>query len=83
MVGGFAVGAGIVAGNVIKDSFRQVHTPRHLLGRVITGMQLFNYGSIPVGAVVAGLLGTELGLRPAMWVMTGALAASTAILTRL
>jgi MFS family permease len=83
MLGGFVVGAGIVAGNVIKDSFRQLHTPRQLLGRVITGMQLLNYGSIPIGAVVAGLLGTELGLRPAMWVMTGALVASTAILTRL
>jgi MFS family permease len=80
VIGGFAVGTGIVAGNVIKDSFRQTHTPRPLLGRVITGMQLLNYGTIPVGALLAGLLGTHLGLRPTMWIMTAALVASTGIL---
>jgi len=83
MAGGFAVGAGIVAGNVIKDSFRQTHTPRHLLGRVITAMQLLNYGGIPLGAVIAGLLGSAIGLRPAMWVMTAGLVASTLLVVPL
>ena len=83
MLGGFAVGAGIVAGNVIKDSFRQTYTPRHLLGRVITAMQLLNYGSIPLGALIAGLLATAIGLRPAMWVMTSALVASTLLVVPL
>ncbi|MEV6842363.1 MFS transporter [Actinoplanes sp. NPDC051411] len=83
MVGGFAVGAGIVAGNVIKDSFRQTYTPRHLLGRVVTAMQLFNYGGIPLGAVIAGLLGSTIGLAPAMWVMTSVLVASTLLVVPL
>lgn len=83
MVGGFAVGTGIVAGNVIKDSFRQTYTPRHLLGRVITAMQLLNYGGIPLGALIAGLLGTAVGLGPAMWVMTAALVASTLLVVPL
>jgi MFS family permease len=83
MAGGFAVGAGIVAGNVIKDSFRQTWTPRHLLGRVITTMQLLNYGSIPLGALIAGLLGSAIGLGPAMWVMTSALVASTLLVVPL
>jgi MFS family permease len=83
MAGGFAVGAGIVAGNVIKDSFRQTYTPRHLLGRVITAMQLLNYGSIPLGAVIAGLLASTVGLRAAMWVMAAGLVASTLLVVPL
>jgi MFS family permease len=80
VLGGIAVGTGVVAGNIIKDSFRQTYTPRHLLGRVITGMHLINYGTIPLGALLAGLLGTTLGLRPTMWVMTATLVLSTGIL---
>jgi MFS family permease len=83
MLGGFAVGAGVVSGNVIRDSFRQAHTPRHLLGRVITAMQLLNYGSIPLGALLAGLLASTVGLQTAMWAMTAALAASTLLVVRL
>ncbi|MGK5683187.1 MFS transporter [Actinoplanes sp. URMC 104] len=80
MVGGMAVGMGVVAGNIIKDSFRQTYTPHHLLGRVVTGMHLINYGTIPVGAFLGGLLGTVLGLRPTVWVMTVAFVLSTGIL---
>ena len=70
VVGGVAVSAGVVAGNVVKDSFRQAYAPRHLLGRVITGMQFVNYGAMPLGALLGGLLGTVLGLRPTVWFMT-------------
>ncbi len=80
VLGGMAVGTGIVAGNIIKDTFRQTYTPRHLLGRVVTGMHLINYGTIPLGALLGGLLGTVLGLRPTMWIMTAALVLSTGIL---
>ncbi|GIF13515.1 MFS transporter [Actinoplanes teichomyceticus] len=80
VLAGTAVGTGIVAGNIIKDSFRQTYTPRHLLGRVVTGMQLVNYGTMPLGALLGGLLGTALGVRPAVWIMTGALVLSTGIL---
>jgi MFS family permease len=80
VIGGVLVGAGVVAGNVIKGSFRQLYTPRHLLGRVLTGMQLLNYGSIPIGALLAGALGTVLGLRPTLWIMTAGLAAASTIL---
>jgi MFS family permease len=80
VLGGVAVGTGVVAGNIIKDSFRQTYTPRHLLGRVVTGMNLINYGTIPLGALLGGVLGTVLGLRPTMWIMTGAFVLSTGIL---
>ncbi|SDS95260.1 MFS transporter [Actinoplanes derwentensis] len=77
---GVVIGAGVVAANVIKGSFRQAYTPRHLLGRVLTGMQLLNYGTIPVGALLGGVLGTTLGLRPALWLTTGLTVAATGIL---
>jgi len=56
------VAGGIVSGNIIKGSFRQTYTPRHLLGRVIVTMQFLNYGTIPLGALLAGVLGATLGL---------------------
>jgi len=72
--GGFVVGCGAVTGNVIKDSWRQVYCPRHLLGRVLVSMQVLNYGAIPVGALLAGTLGSTVGLRPALWILTSGLA---------
>ena len=69
VLGGVGVGAAVVAGNVLKSSFRQAYTPRPMLGRVVVGMQFFNYGTIPLGAVIGGALGTALGLRPTMWLM--------------
>ncbi|MEV6600995.1 MFS transporter [Actinoplanes sp. NPDC051346] len=79
VVGGIAVSTGVVASNIIKNSFRQIYTPRHLLSRVITSMQLINYGAIPIGALLGGFLGTVLGLRPAIWLMATALVLSTGI----
>ena len=71
---------GVVAGNVISGSFRQAYVPPRMLGRAITSMQFVNYGTIPFGALLGGAIGTALGLRPALWVMTGCLAVSSAIL---
>ncbi|MEU4427951.1 MFS transporter [Actinoplanes sp. NPDC024001] len=80
VLAGVVIGTGIVAGNVIKGSFRQAYTPRHLLGRVLTSMQLLNYGTIPLGALLGGVLGTTLGLRPALWLTTSTVVAATGIL---
>ena len=73
-VGGAVVGAGAVCGNVIKDSWRQAYCPRPLLGRVLVSMQVCNYGAIPIGALLAGVLGSSIGLRPTLWVLTAGLA---------
>ncbi|MEW1907177.1 MFS transporter [Kitasatospora sp. NPDC085895] len=70
LVGAFAVSAGVVAGNVVKSTFQQQYCPPELLGRLSASSSVLNFGAIPVGAVLAGLLGTEIGLRPAMWVLT-------------
>ncbi|MFC7548568.1 MFS transporter [Plantactinospora sp. GCM10030261] len=79
-VGGMVIGAGVVAGNVIKESFRQAYTPHHLLGRVLSSMQLVNLGAIPLGTLAAGALAGALGLRTAVWTATGWLALTGLIL---
>jgi predicted MFS family arabinose efflux permease len=43
-------------------------------------MQFLNYGTIPVGALIGGALGESIGLRPAMWVMTAAVAVTPLLL---
>ncbi|MEV4536154.1 MFS transporter [Asanoa sp. NPDC049518] len=72
--------AGVSAGNVVKGSFRQTYVPHHLLGRVTVSMQLLNYGTIPLGAVIGGALGATLGLRPTIWLSMLAAVASGLIL---
>jgi MFS family permease len=61
----------VVAGAVILSSFRQTYTPPHLLGRVIATMRFLLYGINPVGALIAGGCATWLGIRNALWIMTG------------
>jgi predicted MFS family arabinose efflux permease len=68
--GSALVAAFVVAGNVIAGSFRQAYVPSDLLGRVLTAMQFVNYGTIPAGAVLGGVLATAYGSRVAMVVMT-------------
>jgi hypothetical protein len=80
VLGGFGIGVAVVAGNVLKGSFRQTYTPRPLLGRVVVGMQFLNYGAIPVGALLGGSLGTLLGLRPTIWIMVVGVALAPATL---
>ncbi|MEV7780003.1 MFS transporter [Kitasatospora sp. NPDC088351] len=70
VAGGFGVSAGVVAGNVIKSGFQQRYCPSDLLGRITASTAVLNYGTIPLGALLAGVLGTALGLRPAMWITT-------------
>jgi predicted MFS family arabinose efflux permease len=77
VVGESVVALGVAAGNVVKGSFRQTYTPQHLLGRVTVSMQLFNYGTIPLGALLGGALGSLVGVRPTMWVMTGGIVLAT------
>ena len=80
VVGGVVVSLAVAVGNVVKGSFRQTYTPHALLGRVTVSMQLLNYGTIPLAAVLAGALGAAYGPGRAMWVMTGWLALTPLIM---
>lgn len=80
LVGALLVAFGVVMAAVIKASFRQAYCPRPMLGRVTVSMQFLNYGSIPLGALLGGVLSGALGVRPTMWIMTAAFALSVTIL---
>jgi MFS family permease len=49
--------------NVTLLSLRQEIVPDRLMGRVVGAARLIGFGSIPVGALLGGLVGRVLGLR--------------------
>jgi hypothetical protein len=83
-VAGSAVAAGgIAAQNIIAGSFRQAYCPAALLGRITATMRLLVFGTIPLGALLAGALATALGACNALWViMAGYALSGTLLLTR-
>lgn len=67
LVGGAAVSAGVVAGNVLRATFTQSYVPAELLGRIAASGSFLNYSLMPLGALLGGALATWLGILPAMW----------------
>ncbi|MEU7898786.1 MFS transporter [Nonomuraea sp. NPDC049152] len=64
----FVVSVGIVVYNVSQVSFRQAITPDHLLGRMNATMRFIVWGTLPLGALIGGVLGEHLGVLPAVWI---------------
>jgi MFS family permease len=58
----------LMASNVCFRMLRQQLSPPDMLGRVNATMRLLTWGGLPLGALLGGLLGEHLGLRPAMGV---------------
>lgn len=63
---------------VVSVAYRQRLCPEPLLGRMTATFRFVVWGSMPVGALVGGLLGQHFGARPALW--TGALGELLAVL---
>jgi MFS family permease len=70
------VGCVVVIGNVIVDSFMQAYVSPDIFGRVISGTWAVGFAMMPVGALLAGVLATVLGVRGALWILTAMIAAS-------
>jgi MFS family permease len=58
-----ATGFVLVAWNVVTVSLRQRIVPDRLLGRLNASYRLLAWGTMPVGAVVGGIIGELAGLR--------------------
>lgn len=71
---------GVVLANVIQGAFRQRYCPPQLLGRITACISVANFGAIPFGSLLGGVLGTALGLRPTLWLLTAGLAVSPLLL---
>jgi len=54
--------------NVAQVSYRQAITPHVLLGRMNASVRFIVWGTMPLGALLGGLLGTWFGLRAAVWI---------------
>jgi hypothetical protein len=80
VAGSGLVFAAIASNNIVLISFRQTYTPAAILGRVIASQRFLVYGTAPLGALLAGALGTALGIRPALWVLVAAFALSGTLL---
>ena len=57
--------------NIPSVSYRQRVTPDALLGRVNSTFRLVGWGTMPIGALLGGLLGEALGVRAVFVIMTG------------
>ncbi len=80
LIGAGLIAGGLAVGNVIVGSFRQQYCPPSLLGRVSASMRFLGYGMVPLGALLAGALGTVLGVRDALWIVQGIFAATAVLL---
>jgi MFS family permease len=74
LVGGFA----IVVYNIIQVSYRQAICPPRLQGRMNSVMRFIVWGTIPIGSLVGGALGSWVGLRET--IVVGGVGGSLAIL---
>lgn len=73
----FLFGIGLPLYRVNEVSLRQTIVPERLLGRVNSGEYFVRLGLMPFGALLGGLLGEVIGLRPTLAV--GALGEITAL----
>ena len=63
---GFTMGGGGTIYNINQVSLRQALTPAAMAGRMNATMRWFVWGTIPIGALLGGLIGETLGLRAAI-----------------
>jgi MFS family permease len=66
----FVSGIGLMLCDISAGAIQMALTPPRLRARVQGAYMLFNNGSRPLGALLAGALGTWLGLRPTLWIAT-------------
>jgi predicted MFS family arabinose efflux permease len=76
VAGEVGVAGTVVALNVIRAGWRLAYIPAELMGRVVTSAQAVNFGTMPIAGVVAGWLGSSLGLRAGIAVLAAVHAAA-------
>lgn len=62
----FGSSLAVAIANVHSLSLQQAVTPRRLQGRVNATMRFVGWGTVPIGAMLGGALGTWIGLRPTL-----------------
>lgn len=54
--------------NVAQVSYRQTVCPPQLMGRMNAAVRWIVWGTLPLGGVIGGALGTAIGIRPTLWI---------------
>jgi MFS family permease len=72
------LGFAIVVYNIVQVSYRQAICPPRLQGRMNSTMRFIVWGTIPVGGLVGGVLGSAIGLRET--IVVGAIGSGLAFL---
>jgi len=65
---GLLTGLGGVVYNVNQVSLRQAITPEAMQGRMNATIRFIIWGTIPIGQIVGGTLGTTIGLHETIWI---------------
>ncbi|WP_179166578.1 hypothetical protein [Streptomyces sp. CB03238] len=82
LVGEFGLTVGALLFNVTQVSLRQSLCPKHLLGRMNASIRFVVWGSMPPAALLAGGLGSAIGVVPTLWIgVVGGVATVLPILT--
>jgi MFS family permease len=72
------IGFAVVVYNIVQVSYRQAICPPRLQGRMNSTMRFIVWGTIPLGGLVGGVLGSTLGLRET--IVVGAVGAGLSFL---
>ncbi|MGD0555311.1 MAG: MFS transporter [Streptosporangiaceae bacterium] len=64
----FGSGFGVMVLDISIGAIFSSVVPDDMQSRVMGAFQAVNYGTRPVGALLGGLIGASLGLRPALWI---------------
>ena len=81
VVGGASLAFSSVLYNIAQLSYRQAICPPGLLGRLNAAVRWIVWGTLPLGGVIGGTLGSLLGVRPTIWIgMAGSWAAALWVL---
>jgi len=68
LAGEFLASVGVMIFDVNQNSLIAMLTPQAVRSRVAGVSRFFNYGTRPFGALLGGVLGTAIGLRPTLWI---------------
>lgn len=68
VVAGFGFSFWVVVYNVAQVSFRQRLCPPALLGRMNASVRFIVWGTMPIGGLLGGWLGTAVGVERSLWV---------------
>jgi MFS family permease len=63
IAGQLLLGFAVVVYNIVQVSYRQAICPPRLQGRMNSVMRFMVWGTIPLGGLVGGVLGSSIGLR--------------------